>query len=880
MRVPPNLLKLPGGQPAQFAGLSGFRPLQNQGPANQTYSQPAFGSGGSGQGKLYKESFRIKPTRDRFKKWIPGSGIGIGILTIINPAVGLPLAALWGLASFKAIRDMSQTEHSLLRTHPLIGHGRYILEGLRSEIQQYFIEKDTDEVPLSRLQRDLVYKRSKGVNDKQAFGTLHDLYKPGTEWLAHSMSPTQGAEIAPEPRIRIGGPECTQPYEASVFNTSGMSFGALSPQAVMALAKGAFADNFFVNTGEGGISPFHLGFDVNIEDKNFDFDQLLDIAKNDPLTRDKVAQLRGNERGILEKGLIKLLPLTPEEQLEAIRAGEDEGLRARIREGLAQIEAEILLPAGTDAEQMEQVVFEAYKSLQGGKIRKLPPAVAQLVNPVAAYIAVQDMKRMKAEESRHLEGGAQGQSLPLASEPALPTLVGPAKVLYTLIQQDLNKQQRLVSQTEQVEINEEILVRGLSKLFRIKNPERLRRGVAGKIVKGTAEKLRLNTMQFTRFPSGDLVWNIGTGYFGCRNPDGTFNPDLFAKKAQLPQVKMIELKLSQGAKPGGGGILPASKVTPGIAKLRGVNPGEDCVSPARHSAFSNPMEMMQFIRKLRKLSGGKPVGIKLCIGEPYEFLALCKAMRETGITPDFITVDGAEGGTGAAPQTMSDHVGMPLDDALSFVHNALIGAGLRNRVKIIASGKVVDEFDIISKMARGADACNSARAMMLSIGCIMARLCHTGECPVGVATQNPELTAGLDPNDKGLRNANYHRITIQELRHLLGAAGLRNTTEITPDHLMQRLDRNQVRRLSHVLPTLKPGALLSGDLPAQMPKHLQDMQEEWEAADPHSFQPKPGSRIARRMAESRDLRTGADYDQFPLPVPQDPPETPVEAEQP
>lgn len=758
--------------------------------------------------KLHRDSFHIPATRDLLKKLIPTTGIGAGILTVINPLIGGPVLGVWALLSLKAYRDMTQTEHSLLRTHPLIGHGRYLMEGLRPEIQQYFIEKDTDEVPLSRLQRDLVYKRSKGVNDKQAFGTLHDLYKVGTEWLTHTMAPTQGEEIAAEPRIRIGGPDCKQPYEASVFNTSGMSFGSLSPQAIMALAKGAYLDNFYVNTGEGGISPFHLGFDVNIEDPNFDFDKILDMAEK-PISEDELVEARrSGARGVIEKGLIRLLPLNEEDQLEAIRTGREEHLRTRIQEKLAEVKDELLTPLGVKPDMIEQLIYESYKAVTGGHEKDLPPAMAALINPIVAHMVIEDA----------------------------------------------NQQQRVVSEAEQTEINEELLTRGLGKLLRIRNPEKLKTGVPGKIIKGTAEKLRLNTMEFTRFPAGDLVWNIGTGYFGCRNPDGTFNAEKYARRARLPQVKMIELKLSQGAKPGGGGILPSDKVTPGLAKLRTVEAGKDCLSPSRHSAFSNPTEMMQFIKKLRDLSGGKPVGFKLAIGQPYEFLALCKAMRETGITPDFITVDGAEGGTGAAPATLTDHAGMPLNDALSFVHNALIGAGLRDRIKIIASGKVVDEYDIVSKVARGADLCNSARAMMLSIGCIMARLCHTNRCPVGVATQDPELTVGLDPDDKGLRNASYHRVTVKELRHLLGAAGLKSIREVTPDHIMQRIEPNRVRRLSNVLPTLRSGALLNGQLPENLPPHLEDIAEEWEAADPESFRPRPGSRMAERMQEAIDVR--------------------------
>ncbi len=314
---------------------------------------------------------------------------------------------------------------------------------------------------------------------------------------------------------------------------------------------------------------------------------------------------------------------------------------------------------------------------------------------------------------------------------------------------------------------------------------------------------------------GDLIWEIASGYFGCRNEDGTFNADKFAANAQDPQVKMIELKLSQGAKPGHGGMLLGAKVTAEIAEARGVPQGVDCVSPASHSAFSTPVEMMYFIDKLRNLSGGKPTGFKLCIGHPWEWFAMVKAMLATGITPDFIVVDGAEGGTGAAPVEFTDHMGAPLQEGLLLVHNTLRGVGLRDKVKIGAAGKVVSAFDIARLMALGADWCNSARGFMFALGCLQAQTCHTGHCPTGVATQDPVRQKALVVEDKATRVYNFHQQTLHALKELVQAAGVHHPNEITAHHIVRRSTDQKVRSLAQLILTQLPDrALLESDLQA------------------------------------------------------------------
>ncbi len=309
---------------------------------------------------------------------------------------------------------------------------------------------------------------------------------------------------------------------------------------------------------------------------------------------------------------------------------------------------------------------------------------------------------------------------------------------------------------------------------------------------------------------GDLIWEIGSGYFGCRRSDGSFCPERFAERASDPQIKMIEVKLSQGAKPGHGGVLPAAKVTDEIASIRGVAAGADCVSPALHSAFSTPIELLRFIAELRRLSGGKPTGFKLCIGHPWEFLAIVKAMLETNITPDFIVIDGKEGGTGAAPLEFMDHVGMPLRDGLNFAHNALVGANLRNLIRLGASAKIATAFDMVRVIALGADWCNSARAFMFAVGCIQAQQCHTDRCPTGVATQNPRRQRAIVPMDKATRVANYHRETLLALAELVAAGGLDHPSELRPHHLMRRIASGKVETFAELYPALAPGELLTG----------------------------------------------------------------------
>jgi glutamate synthase domain-containing protein 2 len=328
---------------------------------------------------------------------------------------------------------------------------------------------------------------------------------------------------------------------------------------------------------------------------------------------------------------------------------------------------------------------------------------------------------------------------------------------------------------------------------------------------------------------GDLVWQIASGYFGCRNPDGSFSAEKFAAQAASDQVKMIELKLSQGAKPGHGGILPANKVSPEIAETRGVPVGQECVSPAAHSAFSTPTEMMAFLARLRELSGGKPVGFKLAIGQPWEFMAIVKAMLVTGVIPDFIVVDGSEGGTGAAPVELSDHVGVPMREALLLVHNTLVGAGLRRHIRIGVAGKVVSAFDIAAVLAIGADWVNAARGFMFAIGCIQSRSCHTNKCPTGVATQDALRQRALVVPDKAQRVANFHRNSLHALAELLAAAGLEHPSALRPHHLARRVSANEIRLYSKLFPYLTAGELLTGDSPHPF------YRQSWDLASADSF---------------------------------------------
>lgn len=317
---------------------------------------------------------------------------------------------------------------------------------------------------------------------------------------------------------------------------------------------------------------------------------------------------------------------------------------------------------------------------------------------------------------------------------------------------------------------------------------------------------------YHRESGGDLVWEIGSGYFGCRDDSGHFSEERFVANARDPQVRMIEVKLSQGAKPGHGGLLPAAKVSAEIAAARGVPAGVDCLSPARHSAFSTPLGLLEFVARLRELSGGKPVGFKLAIGHPWEWFGIAKAMRESGLLPDFIVVDGAEGGTGAAPVEFVDHVGVPMQEALMLVHNTLVGLELRERVRIAAAGKLTSAFDIARTLAMGADWCNAGRGFMFSLGCIQSRSCHTDRCPTGVATQDPVRWRRLDVPDKAARVYQFHQNTIKALRDLLCAAGLESPQQLGPEHILRRVSPTEVRSLAALYRFLRPGELID-DIP-------------------------------------------------------------------
>ena len=485
----------------------------------------------------------------------------------------------WASALFVAlfllgVYDRSQSDHSVLRNYPVLGHLRFLLEDLGPELRQYIVEDNIEGRPFNRDQRSLIYQRSKGVLDKKAFGTEQDVYLEGHRWLAHSIAAKAPVE---DPvgalRVDVGGPDCNAPYRASVLNISAMSFGSLSGAAIRALNEGARRGDFAHNTGEGGISAHHRG------------------------------------------------------------------------------------------------------------------------------------------------------------------------------------------------------------------------------------------------PGGDLIWQIGTGYFGCRAADGGFDYGAYCEEASLDAVRMIELKISQGAKPGHGGILPAEKISPEIAEARGVAMGRDCVSPPYHQTFSTPLGLLEFVTKLREGSGGKPVGFKLAIGEPVEFLSICRAIHDSGITPDFVAVDGGEGGTGAAPIELSDHMGMPILEALVLVHDALSGIGVRDRIRVFASGKLVTSFHLATAMALGADGVNTARGFMFALGCIQSQLCHTNRCPVGVATQNRGLERGLVVEDKAERVRRFHCKSVEALAEITGAAGFDHPRELQPKHLYQRVSPWEIRPLSELYPSVEPGALLNGAAP-------------------------------------------------------------------
>ena len=336
--------------------------------------------------------------------------------------------------------------------------------------------------------------------------------------------------------------------------------------------------------------------------------------------------------------------------------------------------------------------------------------------------------------------------------------------------------------------------------------------------------------KYHREHNGDLIWEIGTGYFGCRNSDGDFDEALYAEQANFEQVKMIELKLSQGAKPGKGGMLPGEKVTAEVAAARKVPVNQDCISPPGHSSFSTPIELLEFIAKLRDLSSGKPTGFKLCIGERFEFLAICKAMLETNIYPDFIVVDGAEGGTGAAPLEFSDHVGTPLHEGLLFVHNALVGINVREKIKLGASGQIITGFGMALNMALGADWCNSARGFMFALGCVQSQRCHTDKCPTGVATQDPKRQRGLVIDEKAPRVVNFHHHTVWALGEMVASAGLYHPTELCPRNICYRLGTTTIRTADRIYNFLQPGELLEGT-------DQLGYREFWKMATADSFDP-------------------------------------------
>ena len=469
---------------------------------------------------------------------------------------------------FMGLYDMYQCKKTIRRNFPLLGRMRYLLESIGPEMRQYFVETDLDGKPFNRLQRSIVYQRSKKESDSMPFGTQLDVYQDGYEWINHSIRAISFTNLDENPRVTIGSSQCEKPYNASLFNISAMSFGSLSKNAILALNNGAKQGEFYHNTGEGGLSPYHL---------------------------------------------------------------------------------------------------------QGG----------------------------------------------------------------------------------------------------------------------------------------DVVWNIGTGYFSCRTDDGKFNYEEYTKRATLDNVKMIEIKFSQGAKPGHGGILPKEKVTDEIVAIRLVSKGNDIISPPTHSAFTTPLELMEFVKLLRKGSSGKPIGMKICIGNKSEFLSICKAMVETKTYLDFITVDGGEGGTGAAPQEYSDHVGMPLRDALAFVYDALNGFGIKDQIKIIASGKVITGFDIIRNLSLGADLCNSARGMMFALGCIQALECHANTCPTGVATQDPILMKGLVPEEKSIRVARFQHETVKSAMNLMASAGLTHPNEVTRDVVTTRISQNKVETFAQLYPEIETGCLIT-----------------------------------------------------------------------
>ncbi|MFT4665005.1 MAG: glutamate synthase domain-containing protein 2 [Polaribacter sp.] len=495
--------------------------------------------------------------------------LAVGLLYFFVSPVWIWSMIILGPLLFIGWYDMFQSNHAIMRNFPILGRGRYVMESLRPGIQQYFVESDTDGRPFNRIHRNIVYARAKKQLDTTPFGTQLNVYEEGYEWMNHSIASIDPHRIEQHPRMHIGSADCKQPYSASIYNVSAMSFGSLSSAAILALNGGAKQGGFAHNTGEGGISPYHLK------------------------------------------------------------------------------------------------------------------------------------------------------------------------------------------------------------------------------------------------PGGDLIYQVGTGYFGCRSKDDGFDPVQFKQRAAEPSVKMIELKLSQGAKPGHGGILPAKKNTAEIANIRGIEPGKDVMSPPYHKEFDTPIGLLELIQKMQTLSDGKPVGFKLCVGSRSEFFAICKAIVKTGIKPDFISVDGGEGGTGAAPLEFSNSVGMPYKEGLAFVYDALVGFDLKKEIAIIASGKILSGFDMFKAFALGADACYSARAMMMALGCIQALECNKNNCPTGVATQDPELVKGLVSEDKAKRVTSFHKETIHSFIELLAAAGLKKHTDVNRSLIYRRVSVTQSERYDQIFPYVKTGAFLS-----------------------------------------------------------------------
>ena len=490
-----------------------------------------------------------------------------GVLTATVSAWWLLLAIPFGLVTLVGVYDLLQRRHSVLRNYPMLGHLRFTMEALRPEVHQYFVESDTGGRPFARNARSLVYERAKEQNQDKSFGTELDVYGAGHEFLAHSMTPVTAPDESH--RVSVGGPQCSAPYAMSLLNVSALSFGALSGNAISALNLGARLGGFAHDTGEGGISRYHL---------------------------------------------------------------------------------------------------------------------------------------------KH---------------------------------------------------------------------------------------------------GGDLVWELGSGYFGCRSRDGGFDPHQFGDHAANPQVVAVSIKLSQGAKPGVGGIMPAAKVSPEIAQARGVPAYETCVSPPAHSEFSTPVGLLEFVARLRDLSGGKPTGFKLCVGRESDFLAICKAMLDTGIRPDFIIVDGSEGGTGAGPLEFQNHMGMPLTEGLSFVHNALTGVDVRRHIAVGASGKIASGWDVVSRLMQGADYTNSGRAMMMALGCIQAQRCHTNTCPVGVTTQDPKRVRALVVGDKAKRVQQFQHETVASAQSLIAAMGATSPRELRMRDMIRRAPDQSLARFDSLFARLGTGELLS-----------------------------------------------------------------------